>query len=453
MGLKFTNLLNKLLFISLFTGLTTLGFAQQKNQVVEQIIAKVDNEIILQSDLDIAYLQFLSSSSFYGENLRCKVLETLIINKLLIAKAEIDSVTVEPENINSQLDRRMAMLLQRYRGDEEALQKQYGKTISELKDELYEQVEEQLIIQKMQRKITADVSITPLDVKRFFNSIPKDSLPYFSTELEVGQIVIKPRAGTASKKKAKTLLEGLKNQIKNGTDFSELAKKHSQDPGSAPYGGELGFFKRGQLVPEYDATALNLQPGELSEIVESQFGFHLIQMIEKRGNEYNSRHILIRADESSLDLEATRLQLDSLKSAIENDSVTFSKAAYDFTEDPATKPTGGFFLDPQTGSSRVSAENLDASLYFIVNKMKVGDISAPMDYRTADGKQALRIVYLKEKLAPHEANLRDDYQKIYNAALEEKKNKALNEWFTNTKKEVFIEVIDDYKNCEILVNP
>ncbi len=452
MDSKFTNYLNKIILIILFlTVFTTIG--QQKPFVVDQIVTKVDDEIILQSDLDIAHMQFLQSSTFYEENLKCKVLETLIINKLLIAKATIDSVVVEKDNVDSQLDRRMAMLLQRFGGDEKALLDQYGKSMAELKAELFDQVEEQLLLQKMQSKITDEITVTPIEVKRFFNSIPKDSLPFFSTEIEVGHIVIKPKPGKAQKNAARKKLEDLKAKILNGADFSELAKEHSQDPGSALKGGELGFFKRGELVPEYEATALNLKPNEISNVIESQFGFHLIQMIEKRGNEYNTRHILIRASEGNLDIQATKDQLDSLRSAITNDSISFSRAAYEYTEDMATKATGGFFMDQKTGSVRVSAENLDPSLYFLIDKMEVGTISEPMDYRTADGKTALRIVYLKSKTPPHEANLKDDYQKIQNAALEEKKNKALNKWFEQTKGQVYIDVVDEYKNCEILVNP
>lgn len=447
------NYLSKITFSFLFL-LSIIGNGQQKAPVIDQIITKVDDEIILQSDLDIAHLQFLqSNSSLYGENVKCKVLETLIINKLLIAKAVIDSVVVQKENVDSQLDRRMAMLLQRFGGSEQNLLEQYGKTLSELKAELYDQVEEQLIIQKMQSKITSNVKVTPIHVKRFFNSIPKDSLPYFSTEVEVAQLVIEPKAGKAQKIKAQAKLEGLKKQIIDGVDFSELARNYSQDPGSATHGGELGFFKRGQLVPQYEAAALKLQPGEMSAVTESEFGFHLIQMIEKRGNEYNTRHILIRADEGVIDVESTKQQLDSLRQTILNDSISFSKAAYEYTDDASTKATGGFFLDQETGSSKVSAENIDPSLYFIIDKMKIGEISEPMDYRTAEGKAALRIIYLKNKTAPHEANLRDDYQKIYNAALQEKQNEVLNDWFETTKGQVFIDVIEEYQQCDILVNP
>lgn len=447
------NYLSKIAFSFLFL-LSIIGNGQQKAPVIDQIITKVDDEIILQSDLDIAHLQFLqSNSSLYGENVKCKVLETLIINKLLIAKAVIDSVVVQKENVDSQLDRRMAMLLQRFGGSEQNLLEQYGKTLSELKAELYDQVEEQLIIQKMQSKITSNVKVTPIHVKRFFNSIPKDSLPYFSTEVEVAQLVIEPKAGKAQKIKAQAKLEGLKKQIIDGVDFSELARNYSQDPGSATHGGELGFFKRGQLVPQYEAAALKLQPGEMSAVTESEFGFHLIQMIEKRGNEYNTRHILIRADEGVIDVESTKQQLDSLRQTILNDSISFSKAAYEYTDDASTKATGGFFLDQETGSSKVSAENIDPSLYFIIDKMKIGEISEPMDYRTAEGKAALRIIYLKNKTAPHEANLRDDYQKIYNAALQEKQNEVLNDWFETTKGQVFIDVIEEYQQCDILVNP
>ena len=450
---KKLNFINKLVFSSILLFVVFLVKAQTpKGQVIEKIVAKVDNEIILKSELDIAYLQFNSGTRISPELLRCKVLETLVINKMLVAKAVTDSVVVEENQVNEQLDRRMQMVLQQFGGDEEALLKNYGKSSVQIKEEMRDQIEEQLIVQKMQGKISEGVRVTPSEVRVFFKAIPKDSLPFFSTEVEVGHIVKLPIVNEGARNETMDLLKSLKTRIQNGESFAALAKQFSEDLGSGQQGGELGFFKRGELVPPYEAAALRLKPGELSGIVESQFGFHLIQLIERRGNEYNTRHILLKPKSSQNDLEGAKLFLDTLRNKITTDSMNFSKAAYDHSDDDMTRPNGGFFAD-ESGSVRIPADQIDPSLYFLIDKMKSGDVSEPLAYTMPDGKAAMRIVFLRARLKPHEANLKDDYQKIYEATLEEKKEDKVTDWFNATKSEVFIYIDDEYQGCEILATP
>ena len=450
---KKLNFINKLVFSSILLFVVFLVKAQTpKGQVIEKIVAKVDNEIILKSELDIAYLQFNSGTRISPELLRCKVLETLVINKMLVAKAVTDSVVVEENQLNEQLDRRMQMVLQQFGGDEEALLKNYGKSSVQIKEEMRDQIEEQLIVQKMQGKISEGVRVTPSEVRVFFKAIPKDSLPFFSTEVEVGHIVKLPIVNEGARNETMDLLKSLKTRIQNGESFAALAKQFSEDLGSGQQGGELGFFKRGELVPPYEAAALRLKPGELSGIVESQFGFHLIQLIERRGNEYNTRHILLKPKSSQNDLEGAKLFLDTLRNKITTDSMNFSKAAYDHSDDDMTRPNGGFFAD-ESGSVRIPADQIDPSLYFLIDKMKSGDVSEPLAYTMPDGKAAMRIVFLRARLKPHEANLKDDYQKIYEATLEEKKEEKVTDWFNATKSEVFIYIDDEYQGCEILATP
>lgn len=426
-----------------------------KAQVLDKVIAKVDNQILLQSELDIAFIQSIGqippSKEYNAHDLKCKVLESLLINKLMLAKAEIDSVVVDPEMVNSQLDKRMDYFI-KMAGSAEKLEKLYKKPIDQLKDELKKSLKDQLVIQKMQEHITGSITITPEEVKKFFNAIPKDSLPYFSTTVEVGQIVKIPTIGTTEKNKTRALLAHLRQQIENGADFCKLAKEYSQDPGSKDSCGELGFFKRGELVPEYEAAALKLEPGEISEPIESEYGFHLIQLIERRSNSYNTRHILIKPISTEKDFGYAQNFLDSIRTLILKDSTSFPKAANQFSDDKKTKPTGGFFTDEKS-SYRVSIKDLDPVLFFTIDTMKVGEISHPIKFKTSSGEEAMRIVYLKEKSRPHIANLEEDYQDIYTAALEHKKNTTLNEWFDKTKDEVYIHIDDDYLDCNILLNP
>jgi peptidyl-prolyl cis-trans isomerase SurA len=430
-----------------------LAAGQSKGQVLDKIIAKVDNQIVLQSELDITYIQMVSqdqSQNPQSENLKCQVFENLIINKVLLAKAEIDSVTVEKDVVEEQINRRMSYFIQQVGGDASKLEAQFNKSIDELKNDLRRSVKEQMVIQKMQETITSKVKVTPSQVKKFFGEIPTDSLPNFSIEVEVGQIVIVPEIGKDQKAAAKAKLQGIRDRILNGEDFCKLAQTYSEDPGSAPACGQLGWFKRGELVPPYEAAALKLKPGGYSDIVESEFGFHFIQLIERRANEYNSRHILIKPNTSTKDVGRAEKILDSLRTAILADSVSFEKAANDFSKDRMTKENGGFFIDQASGSSKIPLENLEGVVFFTIDTMKVGDISYPIPFRMEDGTEALRIIYLKSKTPAHQANLKDDYQKIYKAALSEEKDKVLNQWYDKTVGEVFMDVAPEYKDCKIL---
>lgn len=427
-------------------------FAQiPRKYVLDKIIAKIDNQIVLKSEYEVAYLQYLSQLKTKTETLPCDVLENLIINKFLMAKADIDSVTVEDKAVNDQLERRMQYFISQV-GSEKKLEEYYNKSVGDLKNELRDQVREQMVIQKMQGNITKGIKITPGDVKKFFNAIPADSLPFYSKEVEVGQIVKIPTAGKSQKDATKQRITEIRNRIRNGESFQALAERYSEDPVSAKQGGELGFWKRGELVPEYEATAFKLKPGEVSDPVESIFGFHIIQLIERRGLEYNSRHILIKPGSSSNDIGLTKNYLDSLRIRILSDSIAFTKAAKEFSDDKMSAGNGGMFSDEETGSTRVPIEKLDPTIFFIIDTMAVGSISQPIPYRTPDGKEGLRIIYYKSKVNPHKANILDDYQKIHNAALTERKAKILGDWFQKHKSEVFIVVDDQFKTCPILKN-
>jgi peptidyl-prolyl cis-trans isomerase SurA len=444
--------LKTLIFISLFFAIgSAVAQPLSNRQVVEKIIGKVDNHVVLKSEMEVMYLQYMANNQFKfsNENIRCSVLESLLINKLLLAKADIDSVTVDDKMVDDQLERRMAYFVQQI-GSEEKLEEYYNKSIAELKKDLRRQVKEQMVGQKMQDKISGNIKLTPGEVKKFYAQIPNDSLPYFSKEAEVGEIVIEASIGKEQKKEAQETLQKLKARIVAGESFADLAKLYSQDPGSGANGGELGFFKKGELVPEYEAASLKLKPGELSEIVESQFGFHLIQMIERRGSEFNTRHILIKPASSTLDIQATTATLERIRTQILMDSISFSKAAKDFSQDKVTAESGGLMVDPKSGATMMPVENLDPSVFFVIDTMKVGDITHPIPYRTPEGKEAMRVIYLKKIMAPHKANFNDDYQKILAAAIAERKNKVLAEWFAKTKSEVFIDVDDEYKTCDIL---
>jgi peptidyl-prolyl cis-trans isomerase SurA len=426
-----------------------VAVGQGQGVTIDKIIVKVDNYIILQSDLEASYLQYLSDGRPASADAKCQILQGLVVNKVLAAKAEIDSVIVEDKRVDSELDRRMQYMASQF-GSEKKIEEAYGKSIDALKTELRKSLKEQLTVQQMQDEITKGIKITPNEVKRFYNSIPKDSIPYFPTEVEVGQIVKIGSVSKTQKTQTKEKLEEIRTRIVNGEDFETLAKTYSDDLGSARQGGNLGYAKRGQMVADFEAAALKLKKNDISPVIESEYGFHIIQLLDRRGDEYNARHILIRPSYADVDLTEATAYLDSLRSRILADSISFEKAAKEYSDDKNSATNGGILTDPNSGSSKIFAENLDPVIYLTVDTMQVGHISKPVAYRTDDGKSAMRILYYKSKIAPHYANLTDDWQKIYNAALGEKKNKILNEWFEKSKGEVYISIDDDYKDCKLM---
>jgi peptidyl-prolyl cis-trans isomerase SurA len=436
-------------FILLLLLSSSLSAQITESVVVDKILAKVDNYIVLKSEMEVAYLQYLSSGEVLAGDAKCRVLESLIINKLLLAKAEIDSVTVSEEMVEGNLDQRMQAFISQF-GSESKLEEFYGKSVDEFKDEFRDQVKEQLLIQRMDDQVASNLEATPKEVRKFFSQIPEDSLPFFSTEVEIGVLIRKIEQGEGSRKQIVIKLNEIREEITNGTDFREMAKVHSTDYGNKERGGELGYWKKSDLDPDYVAAALKLDSGEVSQVVKTQFGFHLIQMVGRRGNEFNSRHILLKPEFSNLDITVTAELLDSIKGLIAMDSMSFEQAAIKFSEDPYTKSNGGLLVDQNTGASKIPLERLDPDMYFSIDTMEAGQISSPILFKQPNGQNAMRLIYYKSKSPPHQANLKDDYQKIYQATVEEKRFQKKKEWFENTKNEVFIDIDDDFQNCKIL---
>lgn len=426
------------------------GEEKDKGVVIDKIIAKVDDYIVLKSELEKSYIDFRARGEFVSGDAKCKILESLVINKLMVAKAEIDSVEVMDFQVEQNLDQRMNYFIQQI-GSEERLEEVYGKTVLEFREELFDQIKEQMIVQKMQGVISDQVSVTPAEVKDFFETIPKDSLPYFSSEVTLGQIVTIPEPNEQQNESVKNQLSDIKDRILNGETFSSLAMKYSMDPGSGRQGGELGFFNRGELAPEFEATALSMKAGEISDPVKTQFGYHIIQLIERRGNSFNSRHILLIPSATESDIENSRLFLDSLRTKIVDDSVAFDVLAKEHSDDQITSSNGGYFSDA-TGALRVSVEELDPALFFAIDTMSVGSVSPPMVYQMGDGKPAVRILFYKERVPPHEASLLEDYQKIRSAALANKRNTLNSTWFKEAKGEVYINIDKNYEYCSILAD-
>jgi peptidyl-prolyl cis-trans isomerase SurA len=441
-----------LISVGLTGGFSFIGNAQTEGTsgfVVDKIITKVDNYIVLKSELESSYQNYLSQGNVQSGEAKCRILSSLILDKLMVAKAEIDSVVVTDDEVDQNTNQRMNAILQSSGNSAQELERQYGKSLDQIKVELRDGVREQLIGRAMQNNITKDITVTPSEVKRFFNKIPSDSLPFYSSDVEVAQIVRVAQVSNSQKEEAKRKLSELRDRILNGENFNELAKKYSQEPAAQMSGGELGYNGRGAMVYQFEKVAFALKKGEISQPFESPFGFHIMQLLDRRGNEYNSRHILMAATPSKEDIKRAERYLDSLRTLIVKDSIKFEKAAQEYSEDQNTKGHGGFFTDPQ-GGTRISIKDLEPYVYFVLDTMKLGGISHPVTYRTDDQKEAVRILYFKTKLPPHEANLKDDWTRMQSAALAEKKDKALEKWFSKARLDVFINIDPDYKNCNII---
>ncbi len=439
------------LFIFLFA--ICLFFSQalqaQTPVVIDKIIAKVDNHYILKSELESQVQQYKQSGQA-GAPSSCQIFESLVVGKMMLAKSEIDSITVDDKRVETELSSRMEQMEQQF-GSQKNIVEAYGKSISSLKDELRSAIKEQLTTRKMQEKITSDVKITPKEVRRFFEGIPKDSIPYMPSEVEIGHIVRLAKTTKAQKDELYKRLNDYKRRAENGESFEEMAKLYSEDLGSGKRGGDLGFAKRGQMVAPFESAALKLKPNELSGVVESEFGYHLIKMLEVRGQEYHALHILLRPDYQRLDVQEPTRFLDSIRVLIQRDSIKFERAAKDFSEDKATQDAGGMITDPQTRSIKMALDGtMESGLYFTIDSMKVGTITAPMPYRTEDGRSAMRILYYKAKHPPHYANLEDDFQRMSTYALNRKRNTAIEKWFATAKNDVFIYIVDEYKECNVM---
>ena len=431
------------------SSLATYAQEVENKNVLDRIIVKVDNYFILKSEVESQYQQYLTSGQANTPN-RCQILEGLVVNKLMLAKAEIDSVIVEDKRIEAELNSRMEQMEGQY-GSAKNIVEAYGKSIATLKEDLRSSLKEQLTGRKMQDKITDDVKITPKEVAAFFNEIPRDSLPYLPAEVEISHIIRLAKPNKNQKEELYAKLLDFRRRVEKGESFEDLAKVHSEDLGSGKRGGDLGFAKRGAMVAPFEAAALRLKPNQMSDVVESEFGFHLIQLLEIRGQEYHARHILLRPDYQKLDLTEPTKFLDSIRVLVQRDSTTFEKAAKEFSEDKATQDAGGVLMDASNGGNRLAYDGtMDPALFFALDSMKVGTISAPIPFRTDDGRSAVRILFFKAKHPPHFANLKDDYQKLAQITLSRKKNNAIEKWFMKAKDDVFIFIDDEYKDCRIL---
>lgn len=425
------------------------GQAQLQSMVIDKIIARVGGEYILLSDVEKQFSYLQQTQKDLEESAKCGVLESIIAQKLMVNQAKLDSIIVGDTEVEASLDFRIQSILSQMGDNEEFFEDYYGQTVNEVKEWMRDDLRNQLLSERMQSSIIDQVLIRPEEVVEFFESIPKDSLPLLNAEVEIAEIVMKPEASQASKDKSYELLLNIRNQITNDSaDFAELAKKYSDDLGSGAKGGELGSAKRGSYVPEFEAAAYSLANGEISEIVESDFGYHLIQLNERRGNVIDARHILIKPEVTTADNDKTKNFLDSLRAVIESDSLDFGKMVKKHSDkNVESYSNNGRMTNPASGTTFFSTNDLPPEIYFGIENLDINDISNPIEYQDNGGELRYRIVQLQTETRPHIANLKEDYSKLQKFAIESKKNDYFNDWIVSKLSDTYITVDDKYSTC------
>lgn len=423
------------------------GFSQAKKIVADKIIGVVGDRIILQSDIKNAINDMQRQGAQVPEGAECQIMEQALISKVMMLQAEKDSLPLSEEEVEAELDQRIRYFINQY-GTQEQLENIAGKTIYQIKDDARESVRERKLAEAMQQKVMESVKITPNEVRAFFERIPKDSLPFFESEYEIGQIVLYPKASRDMEKYVIDELNAYKRQVETGiTSFDQLARRYSEDPGSKDRGGQYQINRNEKTWdPAFLSGAFRLKDGEISPVIKSKFGYHLIQMVQRSGDEAVVRHILRIPPVTETEINASVKKLDSVRAQIIAGTTTFPVAAGKYTEDEAAKFSGPF-ITGRSGASYVTIDELPKDIVTELDKLNVGDYSQPQTFTDDRGKTGVRILHLKSRTEPHRMNLRDDYDKIAQAALEEKKYSALEKWLTTRIPTYYIMVDVDDAEC------
>jgi peptidyl-prolyl cis-trans isomerase SurA len=425
----------------------------QEQSYGDRIIAKIGkSRIILASELEQHYQQFLlENSSEANDNMKCQLLQEMIFQKILAEQADRDSVIVSDDEVDANMDQRIRYFVSRA-GSQERLEQEMGKTIYQMKDENREMIKETMVADRMKMQIIQGVKITPIEVKKYFDKIPTDSLPYLPASVEIGQIVIEPPVSPEMDHYARTTIDEIRKAIvEQGADFETQAAMKSVDPGSRDQGGDLGWVEKGQMVPEFEKAAFRLQIGEISPIVKSDFGYHIIQCVGQKGEKYHLRHILIRQERTTADFKAAMTKLDSLRAELMANKTTYQIAVGKYSTDKQSKMTGGMITDPRTGSSRMQVSDLDPAMALAIEGLSAGQFSQPQIFvNPQTGEKSSRIIYLKSKSEPHKANLQDDYGNIMEVALQQKQMDKQNKWLEEKLPTFYIKIDMEYHSCEIL---
>ncbi len=419
--------------------------AQPKPVVADKIIAVVGNKIVLKSDIDNQLLDMQRQGIEVPENGRCMVVEQSLGVKALVLQAEKDSLPVTDEEVESDIDNRIRYFIQQY-GSKDEVERIAGKSIYQLKDDMREGIRDMKLAGAMRNKIVENVRITPNEVKTYFEKIPVDSLPFYESEVEIGQIIVYPKASREAEEYAIEQLNDYKKQIEAGKDFRSLASFYSEDPGSKDAGGQYEVNRTAGLMdPTWISKAFALKEGQVSSPFKTRFGYHIVQLVSRAGDDAIVRHILKIPQITQIEMTEGFSKVDSIRAKLITGAIDFGSAVNRYSDDEASKFTAGMIQGPN--GSFLTLDQLDPALVTMLKTLKVGEYSQPTEYTDERGKKGIRLIYLKSQSQPHRENLKDDYSKISNRALEEKKENAIEEWFYKKIKSYYIMIDNEYKDC------
>ncbi len=425
------------------------GNAIAQKRPVDGIAAQVGDNIILISDIESQKLQAIQSGMEITKEMECEILEGLMYQELLLNQAILDSIVVTDEQVDSEMESRLRLIEEQI-GGRDKLEAFYGKTVTQLKIEFREIIRERLLSQEMERQITADISVTPKDVKDFFNSLPSDSIPFINSQLSFQQIVYYPVVTKEDKVRCKEELQGILEQARSGRSFSTLARLNSDDPGSASQGGEIEA-RRGMMVAPFEATVFSLKEGEISDVFETEYGYHIVKLISRKGDNYKCAHILKIPRYTDHALEQAAYKMDSCYRELKENKITWEDAVIKYSNDDATRQNKGIITNPYTGQQKWDMEDLsqvDQQIFRLTDKLDKGDITEPSLYISMiERKEGVRIVRLMDRTSPHKANLKDDYSLIQMATENEMKQRVLDEWVTKKIKNAYVRIAEPYQNC------
>lgn len=438
-------LIKSILTLVIF-GLSLCSIKAQENQIIDEVIAVVGNTPILRSELDILISQ-LDPELEVTQQIRCQLLQKLLIDKMLIHQAEIDSLPLNDDEVNDRIDNNIRFF-ERQMNSRVNVEKYLGMSVAEYKSQIFPKVKSQMLLERMEQRIKSEIKITPKEVRDYYNQLPVDSLPFMSSEVEVGQIVMNPIHSKEAKEIALEQITELRSRIIEGESFSRLSSIYSDDPGSKIQGGLLPEFGRGDMVPEFERTSYKIKKDSVSEVIETKYGYHILKLIDKRGDKVIVRHILIRPKLIESDMELTRQKMDTLLLKLQSGTIKFCAAVKEYSQDEETKPNCGFFTDPNIGSQRIPFDYLDKSMASAIGMMKPGTYSEPLIGYAQDGSPYYRIFYLASESKPHVANLDQDWQRIQSMALDSKKEDQLDIWAEKKRKETYIYISGFYLNCD-----
>jgi peptidyl-prolyl cis-trans isomerase SurA len=426
-----------------FLSISTIISAQKK-EMIDKIVAVVGGSIILKSDIE---QQMMQSKAQRIKVDNCEVFESFLIQKLLVNQAKVDSIEVSDANVELQLSNRIDYFIEQA-GSKEKLEEYYNRSLFQIKEDMRVPLKEQMIMQRMQTEITGNTKITPSEVEEYYKSLPTDSIPLVNSQIEYKQILVYPPFPEKSIFEVKQKLLDLRKRILDGEKFSTLAVLYSsEDPGSSRTGGEVGYMSKGELDPEYAKVAFGLKLNAVSGIVESQMGFHIIQLIGREGDRVNTKHILLKPRPTDKEIKAALLKLDSIISLIKKDSLTFEEAAINFSQDKNSKLANGQVVNPYNNSTKFEIDQLPQEDYITIKKLNVGEMSEPFPGKDEGKKDVYKVIKLVSKTEPHKATLSDDYQLIQELAVEKKKKKILEKWISDKLVTTYTKIDPEYTNC------